>query len=174
MTSEQRPDLTPQIAEWQRRLAHQPGGAGFEPGPLLASCLAGVLDPSQVIFLDWTSAESSHYDLTDGSLFALMAGFAVKVEWLSLPRGRDSFQRREQHSVDIAFHPLTELPIIRLHFDNVFAETSPEPKAVQLEGVGWSQALPLARRYQPMIDYFQEVRSALVAAASPTATVPDG
>jgi hypothetical protein len=168
MTSQESPDLTSQIAEWQSRLVYPSGQSGLAPGPLLASCLARVLDPSRVIFSDWGSVEGSHYELTSGSLFALIPGFAVKVEWLNLPRGRDTFRRREDHSVDITFHPLAELPTARLHFDAGFSEASTDPDAVCLKGAGWSQALPFQRRYQPASDYFREVWSAAQASVVPS------
>jgi hypothetical protein len=173
MTDEQ-PDLKPRIAEWQRRLANSPGDGGFQPGGLLANCLARVLDPSEVIFSDWAATEGSDFDLTSGSLLALILGFAVKAEWVNVPTSQNAFHQPAQHSVDIAFYPLTEQPIVRLHITNVYPQSSSTSiGAVSLEGVGWSQAMPFKARYQQSTtDYFQEVWSAVATARA--ATNPSG
>lgn len=168
MTDQEEPDLKPLIAEWQRRLTNLPGEGGFQPGLLLASCLARVVGPSEVLFCEWLTTEGSGFEQTRGSLFALVASFAVEAEWVNVPTGQHASQGGQQHSMDMVIHPLTEQPTVRLHLENVHAQyPSTEVGAVTLEGTGWSQALPLKKRYQQNVaDYFQEVRRAVAEACA--------
>ncbi len=140
---------------------------GFPPSQYVVSTLAQLIDPAEVIFSDWSSAESPDVDVSSGAMFALTCGNAVKVSWVDVPTDMHIMSgRAEPHSIDVVLHPLLKPPAIRLHVTNVHADLRSTPSgSVTLEGNSWSQALPFNKHYnQRLAEYFQEIRTAVSAA----------
>jgi hypothetical protein len=131
--------------------------------------LAQLIDPAEVIFLDWYSAEGSGVDSTSGAMFALMHGNAIDIKWTDVPTDVRYMSRQMQpHYIEVTFRPLRKPPTIHLRVENVFTDVRVTPSgAVTLKGEGWDQALPFNKRYrQSLADYFQEIRIAVGAATT--------